>query len=111
MPDFTPKIVHEIDPYLYYAGMMHVFNYVKGAEKESRTPDEEKELECNRGASFFFGVSSFLRVFGHLPKEKEEHEALDKFLIELGVVSRWRPFGRASSQGEAGQPPSGPSGA
>jgi hypothetical protein len=108
MPQFTPQIVHDVDPALYYAGMLHVYAYTKG-EKNLKTPDSERELECHRGAAFFFAVSSFIRVFGRIPKGKEESEAVDQFLIDLGVRSRWRPSGRASSQDEAGQGSSDPS--
>lgn len=110
MPHFTPQVVHDVDPALYYAGMLHVYAYTKG-EKVRKTPDSERELECHRGAAFFFAVSGFIRVFGRIPKGKEESEAVDQFLTELGVTPRWRPYGRGSFQGEAEPESSGPSGA
>jgi hypothetical protein len=109
MAEFTPKAVHAADPAHYYAGMIHVYAFTKG-ENKAKTIDEFKELECHRGAVFFFVISSFIRLFGRLPKGEKEAKAVDQFQIELGVTPRWRPSGQESSQGAAGQEPSDPSG-
>ena len=108
MLEFTPQAVHDADQALYFAGMIHAYAFTKCAEK-LKTPDNERELEGHRGASFFFAVAGFIRVFGRIPNGKEESEAVDKFLTDIGVTPRWRPYGRGSFRGEAEPESSGPS--
>jgi hypothetical protein len=122
MSEFTLKTIHDTDPQLYYAGLLHSYSYQKNAkvyvEGEDRIArsrgyksavEQKEEMEAHRGACFFFAVAAFIRCFGKLPATTEDTKAVEALLDSMGVPPRWRSSGPASSQAGAGSEPSGPS--
>lgn len=123
MIEFTLKTIHDTDPQLYYAGLLHSYAYqknekvyVEGEDRIARSRgyrdarEQKEEMEAHRGACFFFAIAAFIRCFERLPKTPEETKAVEALLESMGVPPRWKSSGPASSQAGAGPAPSRPSG-